>query len=326
MRLSCISTIYTLGKDAFHSRDLIQRTPLLSNREPTTMQTSRRTTDANHTLLSGSLDTFDKEDGESLEESASEDHNSLQAYPNATLQSTYVITNGKNSMVRTLFDSFGGDLGQHSHTLSGHEHTVALSGEESLFVLATPKLTGGSQSRDSNTTKVVTIQETFLPSPFKVDGCITPMQSMSFLRDIQPPTPFQHTEFDLDSSDNSSEDEKALVTQSEEDNSKCRSNSRERVHNLDSILVDDRSVNHHHHNSFSGHILSIEDENKPKVGTLLDLTTPRGRNGSPSTANTVYDSKYQQQFGEETSLPAYLYPSTSSADSGPGHTHSSHSK
>lgn len=86
-----------------------------------------------------------------------------------------------------------------------------------LFTSATPKLTNsqpsslgrGSLSHASkrldesvqNTPSLVTRHRTLLPSPLVSGRFSTPTQALSFLQDIQPPTPFQHAEFDLDTSE-----------------------------------------------------------------------------------------------------------------------------
>lgn len=43
-----------------------------------------------------------------------------------------------------------------------------------------------------------TQHKTVVPSPLVSDRFSTPTQALSFLQDIQPPTLFQHAEFDLD--------------------------------------------------------------------------------------------------------------------------------
>lgn len=114
-------------------------------------------------------------------------------------------------------------LHDHTHRSHAHDHThntqdvgdkdFSLDEQSPLFDSATPKLndtdtqlssplktqasTSGHSSRNGSASHY---SSSPLPPPVQGETFSTPTSIMSLLGDIQPPTPFQHAAFDLDSS------------------------------------------------------------------------------------------------------------------------------
>ena len=101
-------------------------------------------------------------------------------------------------------------LQQHNHTPNYTTYTptckqdISADNLEPLFSTATPQLCHTQQPRSTPASLTQhTFPQTVLPSPLtRTDMFSTPSHPVSLLSDIQPPTPFQHAHFDLDSLDN----------------------------------------------------------------------------------------------------------------------------
>ncbi len=199
-----------LGKDAFSSRDLIQRTPLSKRNQPKTSQingVSKR----NLAVYGGS--------DISLTLSTEDEPTVPQNNRSSNLQATYLVSNSRDkrsSLLPSMRES-----SKPNHDEEEEEEEEEEKGEEekekqaSLLGSYTPNF-DTSHSRSSYHQDPSHAEEasfsmqspapsdprhTVLPSPYKTtDEFRTPHQFSSLLNDIDPPTPFQHAEFDLDSS------------------------------------------------------------------------------------------------------------------------------
>lgn len=200
-----------------------------------------------------------------------------------------------------------------------------------LFTSATPQLTthavNSMLSSNFSTENVAQAHHegTLLPTPLKPQGIyITPAhRSMSFLKDIQPPTPFQFAEFDLDSSTDAKDggisgshtQDSSLLTQTDVSVGGSSGEERHSVDHLNSISLENKMISH-------------GNKSAGKITNLLDFSTPGTdkKTASPLMTSTVYQ-KEQQCQGESggISIPAYLYPTSGSVKSRPSTTYSSES-
>lgn len=231
----------------------------------------------------------------------------------------------------TVKDSSTQPLQEHNHTpnstLSINDHTLNSQGSdcdedvsaddpEPLFTLATPKLAQSSSalrltSRTSHTSGRVGLESvsspslpsslyrTTLPSPLKGDKFSTPTtQAWSFLEDIQPPTPFQHAQFDLDTPEG------------------------EHFTGSHVQIGDSGSVVERKNDTDQGSILVKKDsrsgssEIEESGDLLIDFSTPCEGLTSPLLASTAQPHPNHQQHHEaHDKVPSYLYPSAGDMDS-----------
>ncbi len=217
-----------------------------------------------------------------------------------------------------------------SHTPSCHgsdeEQGVSVDDQqEPLFMSATPKLTsrlgsarrphlagqGGFESLDLlsspnfDSPSVGGDPSDQLPPPFKESSLRTPSHGMSFLNDIQPPTPFQHAVFDLDTSDDDCPLSPSLTSTAMHSRHVREGLEREEVVPMDCT--------------------QDQKGSQPVTGSLIDFTTPGKDDDAASspapllllsgTNPSTSCSPGQRQGG---TLPSYLYPSSKG-----GHTESS---
>ena len=127
-----------------------------------------------------------------------------------------------------------------------------------------------------------------LPPSFRGDSLDTPSQALSFLNDIQPPSPFQHAVLDLDTPSPA--------------HASTRTHAREG------------------HRSQEGERMTDQNGTQPAMGSLIDFTTPDRGMSTPLLTSTRSQERLhsgtsqgpgQQQSGG--TLPSYLYPSKGSS-------------
>ena len=184
-----------------------------------------------------------------------------------------------------------------SHTPSSHSSFTSHASEVPLFTTATPKLSHPPPRQFQAHPVLTTPQPSSTPLPSLLSGSnrfSTPAQPMptSLLSDIQPPTPFQHVAFDLDSSE---EGAGQLSPPSSSSSTQVG-------------VVEDSLVSHSTDPSGDGDgVLSNSG-----VRVLIDLSTPRK---APQVTSTVAQQSCNGGAeGQPKAVPPYIFPSSSSSE------------